>query len=103
MRRNCPECGARTVRLSLFNVRRKRSVSCGQCGSSLAVVIPAGKYHLITLTASVLASLLVPVILMMMFARQWTKVALAIGLIFALILGSNELLNRRATVQPARD
>ena len=91
------------MQLSLFNVRRKRNVSCPECGSRLSIVIPGGKYHLVTLTASVLASLLVPVILMMMFARQWTKVALAIGLIFALILGSNELLNRRATVEPERD
>jgi hypothetical protein len=45
--------------------------------------------------------MLVPVLLMSIFEKKWTAIALAIALLFALIFGSNELLNRRATVQRA--
>ncbi len=106
-RRNCPECGADSIQLSLFNVRRRRRVTCTQCGAKLDIIVPGGQYTLVTWTAAILGSMLVPVLIMLMFDRQWATIALAIGLLFALIFGSNELLNRRATVQraptPAQD
>jgi len=101
MRRNCPACGADTVQLSLSSVRRKRRVTCTQCGAKLEVVIPGGLYSLVTLSAIILGSMLVPTLFMMMFDKRWAMVALAVALLFALILGSNEFLNRRATVQLA--
>jgi uncharacterized protein (DUF983 family) len=101
MRRNCPACGADTVQLSLSSVSRKRRVTCTQCGAKLEILIPGGPYSLVTLSAVILGSMLVPTLLMMMFEKRWAMVALAIALLFALILGSNELLNRRATVQRA--
>jgi uncharacterized protein (DUF983 family) len=101
MRRNCPACGADTVYLSLSSVRRKRRVTCTQCGAKLEVVIPGGLYSLVTLAAVILGSMLVPTLFMMMFERRWVMVTLAVALLFALIFGSNEFLNRRATVQRA--
>lgn len=100
-RRICPECGAASVHLSLYNVRRKRMFTCPQCGAKLEIVIPGALYGAITFTAAILGSLLVPVLLMLMFEKRWAMIALAIALLFALIFGSNELLNRRATVQRA--
>jgi uncharacterized protein (DUF983 family) len=106
-RRNCPACGADSVALSLSNVRRKRRVTCTQCGAKLEIIVPAGPYALVTWTAVILGSMLVPVLIMLMFEKRWPTIALAIALLFALIFGSNELLNRRATVQraptPAQD
>jgi len=51
--------------------------------------------------ATILASLLVPAFLMLAFARKWTTIALGVVLLLALLIGSNELLNRRAVVQRA--
>jgi uncharacterized protein (DUF983 family) len=99
MRRHCPACGADTVQLSLTSVRRKRAFTCPQCGAKLEIVIPGGTYSLVTLTAVILGSMLVPTLFMMMFEKRWAMVALAVALLFALIFGSNELLNRRAVVQ----
>ena len=100
-RRDCPACGADTVRLSLANVRRKRQATCPQCGAKLEIVIATGLYTLVTLTPVVLGSMLLPVMIMLMFEKRWAMITLAMALLFALIFGSNELLNRRATVQRA--
>jgi uncharacterized protein (DUF983 family) len=89
------------VRLSLSDVRRKRRVTCTQCGAKLEVVVPGGLYSLVTITAVILGSMLVPALFMLMFEKRWAMVVLAVALLFALIFGSNELLNRRATVQRA--
>jgi uncharacterized protein (DUF983 family) len=98
-RRNCPECSADSIPLSLSNVKRARRVTCNACGASLEVVIPSGIYAAVTLLAVIFGSMLVPTILMSMFEKKWTMVALAIALLFVLIFGTNVLLNRRATVQ----
>jgi hypothetical protein len=105
MRRSCPACGADSIQLSLSNVGRRRRVTCSQCGAKLEIVVPSGLYGLVTWTSAILGSMLVPVLLLLTFARQWPTLALAIALLIALILGSNELLNRRAIVQrsPAPD
>jgi uncharacterized protein (DUF983 family) len=100
-RRHCPACGADSVPLSLSNVRRKRRVTCTQCGTKLEVIIPGAQYSLVTLSAVILGSMLVPTLFMMMFEKRWAMVALSVALLFALIFGSNELLNRRAIVQRA--
>jgi Na+(H+)/acetate symporter ActP len=89
------------VQLSLSNVRRRRQVTCHSCGTKLEIVVPTALYSLVTLSAVVLGSMLVPVLLMSIFEKKWAAIALAIALLFALIFGSNELLNRRATVQRA--
>jgi uncharacterized protein (DUF983 family) len=101
MRRHCPACGADTVQLSLSSVRRNRRVTCTQCGAKLEVVIPGAFYSLVTLAAVILGSMLVPTLFMMMFEKRWAMIGLALALLFALIFGSNELLNRRATVRLA--
>jgi hypothetical protein len=85
----------------LSNVRQRRRVTCTQCGTKLEIVVPGGIYVLITFTAVILGSMLVPVLLMSIFEKKWGAIALAISLLFALIFGSNELLNRRAAVQRA--
>jgi uncharacterized protein (DUF983 family) len=100
-RRNCPDCGADSVELLLFHVRRKRRVTCNQCGSKLEIVVPAAVYNLVTWTSAILGTMLVPFLLLFMFAKEWATLVLAIALLFALIFGSNVLLNRRATVQRA--
>jgi len=100
-RRHCPVCMADSVQLSLYDVRRRRPVSCTQCGAKLEIVVPGGLYGLVTFTAVILGSMLVPTLLMLMFEKRWAMIALAVGLLFALIFGSNELLNRRAVVQRA--
>jgi len=98
-RRNCLQCGVDSVQLSLANVRRRRQVTCHACGTKLEIIVPTGIYTLVTMSAVILGSMLVPVLLMSIFEKKWSAVALAIALLFALIFGSNELLNRRATVQ----
>ncbi|HYJ41216.1 MAG TPA: hypothetical protein VEW08_10510 [Steroidobacteraceae bacterium] len=98
-RRSCPQCGVDSVQLSLANVRRRRRVTCHSCGTKLEIVVPTALYTLVTLSAVILGSMLVPVLLMSIFEKKWTAIALAVALLFALIFGSNELLNRRATVQ----
>ena len=100
--RNCPACGADSVPLSLSNVRRKRRITCTQCGTKLEIITPGAQYSLVTLSAVILGSMLVPTLFMMMFEKRWAMIALAVGLLFALILGSNEFLNRRAVVQRAQ-
>jgi uncharacterized protein (DUF983 family) len=100
-RRHCPACGVDSVQLSLSNVRRKRRITCTQCGAKLEVTVPGGLYVLVTFTALILGSMLVPALFMLMFEKRWASIALAVALLFALIFGSNELLNRRATVQRA--
>jgi hypothetical protein len=100
-RRDCPVCGADSIRLSVLNVRRRRPVTCVSCGAKLEITVPSLPYSLITWTAAILGSMLVPVLLVMMLYRQWGSIALSIALLFALIFGSNEFLNRRATVQRA--
>jgi hypothetical protein len=100
-RRDCPVCGADSVRLSLLNVRRRRKFTCVACGSKLEITVPSLPYALTTWTAAILGSMLAPVLIVVMLARQWGTIALSIGLFVALILGSNEFLNRRATVQRA--
>jgi uncharacterized protein (DUF983 family) len=102
-RRLCPQCGAESVQLSLSNVSRRRRVTCTQCGTKLEVVVPTGIYSLVTFTAVILGSMLLPALLMLMFDRRWAMVALAVALFFALIFGTNELLNRRAIVQRPPD
>ena len=102
-RRECAACGANSVPLSLASVRRKRRFSCPECGVKLEIVIPGGFYSFVTLLAVIFASMLVPVLFMLMFERRWAMVVLAIVLLFALIFGSNELLNRRVTVQRASE
>ena len=89
------------MQLSLSNVRRRRQVTCNSCGTKLEIVVPTGIYSLVTLSAVILGSMLVPVLLMSIFEKKWAAIALSIALFFALIFGSNELLNRRATVQRA--
>ena len=89
------------MQLSLSNVRRRRQVTCHSCGTRLDIVVPTAVYSLVTLSAVILGSMLVPVLLMSIFEKKWAAIALAIALLFALIFGSNELLNRRATVQRA--
>jgi uncharacterized protein (DUF983 family) len=80
-------------------VRRRRQVTCHSCGTKLEIVVPTGLYALVTVSAVILGSMLVPVFLMSIFEKKWSAIVLAIALLFALIFGSNELLNRRATVQ----
>ena len=101
-RRKCPACGADSIQLSLSNVKRTRSVTCNSCGEKLEIVIPGGSYTLVTLGAVILGSMLLPVILMSMFEKRWAMVGLAIALLFVLIFGTNELLNRQATLQRAK-
>jgi uncharacterized protein (DUF983 family) len=101
MRRKCPACGAEVVQLSLSNVRRRRMLTCTQCGVKLEIAVPGATYGLVTLSAVILGSMLVPALFMLMFEKRWAMVALTIALLFALILGSNEFLNRRTTVQLA--
>lgn len=101
LRRDCAVCGADSIRLSIFNVRRTRRVTCVHCGAKLEIVVPSLPYNLTTWTAAILVSMLAPVLIVMMLARQWGTVSLSIALFFALIFGSNEFLNRRATVHRA--
>lgn len=101
-RLNCPACHAESIALSLANVKRRRSVSCNSCGAKLEAVIPNGLYALVTLVAVILGSMSVPVMLMSAFEKKWGAVALVVVLLFALILGTNLLLNRQAAVQLAR-
>jgi uncharacterized protein (DUF983 family) len=101
MRRNCPICGADSVRLSLYNVKRRRQVTCHACGGKVEIAVPGGPYHAITLTVAILGSLVAPLLIVMIFTKQWATMALAIVLLFALIFASNEFLNRRVTVQRA--
>ena len=91
------------MQLSLSNVSRRRRATCPQCGTKLEIIAPAGIYTLVTLSAVILGSMLVPVLFMSIFEKKWAAIALAIALLFALIFGSNELLNRRATVQRAME
>src|SRR6478752_7774679 len=100
-RLKCPACGADSVPLSLSNVRRRRLLSCTACGANLEITIPNGLYTLVTLAAVVFGSMLVPTILMSLFDKKWGMVALAIALMFAIIFGTNVLLNRRASVRLA--
>jgi len=80
-------------------VRRKRDASCSACGAKVEIVIANGTYTIVTLAAVVLGSMLLPTILMSIFEKKWAKVALEVVLLFVLIFGTNELLNRQATVQ----
>jgi hypothetical protein len=100
-RLKCPDCGAGSVPLSLSDVRRKRRVTCNQCGSKLEIVVPAGIYSLVTWTSAILGTTLAPFLLLFALAKEWLTVALSIALLAALIFGSNAFLNRRATVQRA--
>jgi len=100
-RRQCPVCNVDSVELSLFNVKRRRQVTCHSCGTKLDIVVPGGPYYLVIVTVSILVSMLVPVTFTMMLGRQWATIALGLVLMLALILGCNELLNRRAIVQRA--
>ncbi|HEU5134902.1 MAG TPA: hypothetical protein VFU13_07140 [Steroidobacteraceae bacterium] len=102
-RRQCPQCKADSVELSLLNVKRLRRVTCPPCGAKLEIVVPDLPYRLVTWTVAILASLLAPTFLVLVFARQWATIGLAVVLLFALIFGSNEMLNRRATVQLAAE
>jgi uncharacterized protein (DUF983 family) len=101
MRRSCPACAADCIQLSLFNVRRKHRVTCTQCGTKLEVVVPNVLFTLVTLADVILASMVVQAFFLLMFERRWAMAALAVTLLFALIFGTNELFNRRATVQRA--
>src|SRR5262245_22264511 len=98
-RRKCPACSAESIQLSIANVRRKRNVSCRACGANLEIVIPGSTYGLVTLAAVILGSMLLPTILMSIFDKKWAMVALEVALLFVLIFGTNELLNRQATIQ----
>ena len=100
-RLNCPDCGADSIQLLVSNVRRKRRVTCNQCSAKLEIVVPAGIYNLVTWTSAILGTMLAPFLLLFIFTKQWATLALSIALLAALILGSNVLLNRRATVQRA--
>jgi hypothetical protein len=100
-RRDCAVCGADSIRLSILNVGRRRRVTCVHCGAKLEIVVPSLPYNLTIWTAAILGSMLAPVLIVMMLGRQWGTVALSIALFFALIFGSNEFLNRRATVRRA--
>ena len=99
-RRKCPACGADSIPLSLSNVRRKRAATCNACGAKVEIVISNGTYTLVTLSAVILGSMLLPSILMSIFYKKWPMVALEVVLLFVLIFGTNELLNRQATVLP---
>src|SRR5690349_12074275 len=98
-RRKCPACGVESIPLSLSNVRRQRAATCGACGAHVEIVIANGTYALVTLAAVVLGSMLLPTILMSIFEKKWAMVALEVALLFVLVFGTNELLNRQATVQ----
>ena len=98
-RRKCPACGAESIPLSISNVRRRRDATCNACGAKVEIVISSGTYTLVTLAAVILGSMLLPTILMSMFYKKWPMVALEVVLLFVLIFGTNELLNRQATVQ----
>jgi uncharacterized protein (DUF983 family) len=100
-RRKCPACGADSVALSLSNVRRRRDATCKSCGARIEIVIANSTYTLVTLAAVILGSMLLPTILMSIFEKKWSMVALEVVLLFVLIFGTNELLNRQATVQRA--
>ena len=97
--RKCPACGADSIPVSLANVRRKRDASCSACGAKVEIVIANGTYTIVTLAAVVLGSMLLPTILMSIFEKKWAKVALEVVLLFVLIFGTNEFLNRQATVR----
>jgi uncharacterized protein (DUF983 family) len=87
--------------VSLSNVKRKRAATCNACGARVEIVIANSTYTLVTLVAVVLGSMLLPTILMSIFEKKWPMVALEVVLLFVLIFGTNELLNRQATVQRA--
>jgi uncharacterized protein (DUF983 family) len=86
----------------MSSVKRRRSLTCSSCGAKLEVVIPGGVYALVTLGAVILGSMSLPMMLMSVFEKKWGMVALVVVMLFALILGSNLLLNRQAAVQIAR-
>jgi len=100
-RLRCPACNADSIALSLSNVKRTRHVTCNSCGANLEAVIPNGFYTLVTLAAVIFGSMLLPAILMSIFEKKWAMVALEVVMLFVIIFGTNELLNRRATVQRA--
>ena len=100
-RRKCPACGVDSIPLSISNVKRRRAVTCSACGERLEIVIATGTYALVTLPAVILGSMMLPTIVMSIFDKRWPMVALEVALLFVLIFGTNELLNRQATVQPA--
>jgi hypothetical protein len=83
----------------LSNVRRRRAASCKACGAKMEIVISNGTYTLVTLAAVILGSMLLPTILMSLFEKKWAMVAVEVVLLFVLIFGTNELLNRQATVR----
>ncbi len=100
-RRECPACGADSVRLSVLNVRRRHEFTCPPCGAKLDIVIPGWPYHLTTWTLSIIGTLLVPLFLLFSFAQQWHWVAALMALLVAVMLASNAFLRRRAVVRRA--
>jgi hypothetical protein len=86
------------VVLSLLNVRRRREFTCPPCGAKLEIVVPGWPYHLATWTVSIVGSLMVPLFLLLVFARQLFWGVALIALLVVMMLGSNVFLRRLAMV-----
>ena len=96
-----PNGAGKTTLLRLLLGQLQPTTGTVEHGTKLEIVVPAGIYNLVTWTSALLATMLAPLLLLFIFAKEWATLALSIALLSALIFGSNVLLNRRATVQRA--
>jgi len=95
----CPECAAESIRLPVFDVRRRRERSCPECGASVEIVVPGFVYYTVTGALSLAGSAIVPLCIFWWLTGETLWIALTLTMLFAALLATGPFLNAYAGVQ----
>lgn len=101
--RDCPACSAPSIVLKSFSSRRRRAVTCTNCGQRVEIVYPKAWYYALSLAAGLLAELSILPLLFLVILQQWAWIAVVIT---AFTLGNylaTAFLNARATIRLDND
>lgn len=99
--RTCPGCNAPTVSLPLFTTRRRRPITCTNCGARLERVLPGVPYYALSFITALLLEAALPIALILVFFRQWVWVGLIVAGLLAINLAVSAFLNARTRVEYA--
>jgi uncharacterized protein (DUF983 family) len=87
------------VHLPLFARRRRDPVTCTNCGVKLERVLPGVPYYTLSFIVAILIEIAMVPVLFLIFARQWSWIAVVIAAAVAINLAASAFLNARTRVE----
>ncbi len=80
--------------LPLFTSRRRKPVTCGNCGRRLEVVYPGPSYYTLALASGLLLELSVLPVMLLVFLQRWMLIGAIVGAFLLASCLATVFLNR---------